>query len=75
MVNRALRALGEQTDDAAENSNLPYPTVDLKPIYSEGKATEVLIVVGASLAIAACCISYFCFKKFPKCHQSYTDGK
>lgn len=49
--------------------------IDLLPKESGSKATEIFIVIGAALAIAACGVSYFFFKCNKKCHQSYTDGK
>ena len=49
--------------------------IDLLPKESGSKATEIFIVIGAALAIAACAVSYLFFKKNKKCHQSYTDGK
>jgi len=49
--------------------------IDLLPKESGSKATEIFIVIGAALAIAACGVSYFFFKCNKQHHQSYTDGK
>lgn len=66
--------LNSENLSGARFGEVSHEIVDLTPRYSGGKTTEILIVVGLALAIAACCISYFAFKK-GNCHNSYVDGK